>query len=96
MFNQYGYYPNYNYDTQTNQYYFVDGIEGARAFQSKPNTMVLLMDSQNPICYKKQTDFYGKTVSLEVFDLVPHEDKKVEYATKEDLEEIRALLKKDE
>lgn len=89
----------YNYMQPTqqpkNEYAFVDGIEGARAYQCRPNTMMLLMDSQNPICYRKQTDGWGKTVSLEIYDLVPHIDKPpVEYVTKADFEAFKASLMK--
>lgn len=89
---------NYNYSYQQNTYAFVDGIEGARAFQCRPNSMMLLMDSMLPICYKKQTDMYGKTVSLEVYDLVPHknEEQTPIYVTKaefnEAIEQIKAKL----
>lgn len=89
----------YNYDYrqypyQQNTYAFVDGIEGARAYQVAPNSMMLLMDSQNPVCYKKQTDMYGKTIALEIFDLVPHkQDMSNEYITKAEFEKAIAELK---
>lgn len=72
---------------QSNTYYFVSGLEGAKAFQLRGGTSVLLMDNDNPICYKKTVDIYGKTISLEVFDLVPHQEKPpVEYVTKEEFQ----------
>lgn len=88
----------YNYmQPQRNEYAFVDGIEGARAFQCRPNSIMLLMDSQNPMCYKKQVDMYGKTISIEVFDLVPHVDKPpVEYVTKEEFMAYIKSLNKEE
>lgn len=92
---------NNNYmQPQRNEYAFVDGIEGARAYQVRANSMMLLMDSQNPICYKKQVDMYGRTVSLEVYDLVPHEDKApTQYVTKEEFDKrfasLEELMKKE-
>lgn len=89
---------NYNYAYQQNTYAFVDGIEGARAFQCRPNSMMLLMDSMLPMCYKKQTDMYGKTIALEVYDLVPHKDeasKEIVYVTKAEFNDaIEQLTKK--
>lgn len=93
----------YNFmQPQRNEYAFVDGIEGARAFQCKPNSLMLLMDSQLPICYKKQVNAYGQTISLEVYDLVPHKESqdKVNYITKEEFDkeiaDLKALLNKGE
>lgn len=91
----------YNYgmpqQPQRNEYAFVDGIEGARAFIVKPNSMMMLMDSNAPICYKKQVDMYGRTISLEVFDLVPHEDTPPEqYVTKKEFQAFIDSLKKEE
>lgn len=87
----------YNYmQPQKNEYAFVDGIEGARAFQVRPNTTMLLMDSNQPICYKKQTDMMGRTVALEIYDLVPHQDKPpVEYVTKAEFQAFIDSLKKE-
>lgn len=80
---------------QVNLYAFVDGLEGAKAYQVKPNTMMLLMDSQQPICYKKQVNSLGQTVDFQVFDLVPHQEKnnpQVEYVPIDIFnEEINAL-----
>ena len=63
-FNQFGnnYQPN-NFqqnNSQLNQYAFVNGIEGAKSFQVQPNQSILLMDSDNPICYMKQANAIGQ------------------------------------
>lgn len=80
---------------QRNEYAFVDGIEAARAFRVPFGSMMLLMDSNMPICYKKQVDSYGRTVCFEVYDLVPHAEKPpVEYVTKEEFETFINSLKK--
>ena len=85
----------YNYmQPQRNEYAFVDGIEAAKAYRVPFGTMMLLMDSQAPICYRKQVDSYGRTVDFKIYDLVEHVDKPpVEYATKQEVEELKALIK---
>lgn len=114
MYNNYN--PNYSYSygnqyqppqpqqaqQQLNVYAFVDGIAGAQAYQVKPNTMMLLMDSQQPICYKKQVDGFGRTVVFEVYDLIPHQESKQEpqFVTREEfaneINGLKALLGKVE
>jgi hypothetical protein len=103
-YNPYGYYPYQQQTTQQlNLYAFVDGLEGAKAYQVKPNTMMLLMDSQKPICYKKQVNGYGQTVAFEIYDLVPHVEEQqanVEYITRnefaKEIADLKALLNKGE
>lgn len=63
--NPYGYNP---YQQQYKQYAFVNGIEGAKSFQVSPNQTMLLMDSDNPICYMKTSDSIGQA-SLRYFKL---------------------------
>ena len=53
---------------QLNQYAFVNGIEGAKAFQVQPNQTMLLMDNDNPICYMKQSNNMGQS-TLRYFKL---------------------------
>lgn len=53
--------PNYNpYQQNGNYYYFVNGVEGAKAFQLTPNQTVMLMDSDHPVCYMKSTNSIGQ------------------------------------
>lgn len=49
---------NSNMQTDTN-ITFVNGIEGAKAFQIRPNQSVILMDSDNSKFYVKSTDNLG-------------------------------------
>jgi len=63
-------YPNYYQQPRTNQYAFVNGFEGAKAFQVQPNQMVMLLDSDNPIVYKKTANSLGQC-TIEAFNLVP-------------------------
>jgi len=70
-----GPYPNPSYynpysQLKTNQYAFVNGIEGAKSFQMQPNQMVMLLDSDNPIIYKKTSNQYGQA-TIECFKMVP-------------------------
>ena len=46
--------------TQMTQCYWVNGSEGAKAFQMIPNQTAMLMDSENPIMYMKQTNSMGQ------------------------------------
>ncbi|MCM1556282.1 MAG: hypothetical protein NC087_01975 [Anaeroplasma bactoclasticum] len=99
--------PNYNPNPVTQPqmkwYAEVDGLEGAKTFRCNPGMMTLLMDSHDPVCYRKQVNQYGDTILFETYDLVlrkGQESEKVEYITKQEfdkeLSEIRALLKKEE
>ena len=53
---------------QLNQYAFVNGIEGAKSYQVQPNQTILLMDSDNPVCYMKTANAMGQS-SLRYFRL---------------------------
>lgn len=90
----YGGYPNPNpYQQQkSNNLIFVNGIEGAKSYQMQPNQMVMLLDSDTPIVYKKTSNSYGQAV-IERFKLVPIEEHKEEekYVLKDDFD---ALVKR--
>ena len=84
---------------KTNQYAFVNGIEGAKSFQMQPNQMVMLLDSDNPIIYKKVSNGYGQS-SIECFKMVQISEEELrginvqpqqEYVLKSDFE---ALVKR--
>ncbi len=51
-----------------NTYAFVNGIEGAKSFILQPNQTVLLMDSEQPVCYMKQANGLGQS-TLRYFKL---------------------------
>lgn len=53
---------------QMNQYAFVNGLEGAKSFQMQPNQTILLMDSDNPLCYMKSSNSVGQS-TLRYFKL---------------------------
>lgn len=57
-----------NVQNQMNQYAFVNGVEGAKSFIMQPNQTVLLMDSENPVCYMKQSNGLGQS-TLRYFKL---------------------------
>lgn len=79
--------------TQLNQYAFVNGIEGAKAFQVPMNQTMLLMDNDNPLLYLKSSNNMGQS-SLRYFKLVEVSEAElrgtaqpqIEFATKEDLQ----------
>lgn len=97
-FNPYGNgYSPYNYgsyNTTRNTYAFVNGLEGAKAYPMSPNQMVLLMDSDSPVCFKKQSDNTGKA-TLQCFKLVEmSEDEMRGIIPNNNNEEIQALSKR--
>lgn len=99
--NSYGYnpnpYPNNNYQQpRANQYFWVNGIESAKAFQMQPNQNVMLMDNDNPLVYMKTTDGLGKS-NLRFFKLVEVTEDELkqsenkptnEYVLKRDFDEL--------
>ena len=74
--------PNYNnlfqqsQPVQMNQYAFVNGIEGAKSFQMMPNQTIMLMDSENPVVYMKQSNSIGQS-TLKYFKLVEINEQQV-------------------
>jgi hypothetical protein len=63
------YYP--NYFQQPQQITEVNGEAGANAYNLAANSSVMLLDTQQPICYVVKTDGAGyKTVMA--FDMTPH------------------------
>lgn len=99
----YGSFPAYGQQQQpaANTYAFVNGIEGAKSYPMQPNQTVMLMDSENPIAYMKQSNGMGQA-TLKYFRLVEASESEIrgdmakpntEYATKADLS---ALEKKFE
>lgn len=60
-----GYQPAQNQQT----YAFVNGIEGAKSYPMAPNQTVMLMDSDNPIAYMKQSNAMGQA-TIKYFKLI--------------------------
>lgn len=77
-----------------NSYSYVNGIEGAKAYQMLPNQMVLLMDSEKPYFYTKCSNNMGQsTIKIYKFEEVPQQEEvQLEYATKQDLQELKDLI----
>jgi len=85
------------------QYTFVDGIEGAKAYPIMPNQSMLLMDAKNQICYKKTADALGNcNIRYFVLDEVdeakiieltkPQPTGEPMYASKEDINKLNQRL----
>ncbi len=86
------YQPRQNYTT--NQYAYVNGIEGAKAYLMNPNQTILLMDSDNPIFYLKSSNQIGQS-SIRVFkfeEIKENIGTNPGYALKSDLDEISKRL----
>lgn len=60
---------------QENLYAFVNGVEGAKSYQLRPNQSVMLMDSEQPLCYMKTANAMGQA-TLRYFRLteIPEAD----------------------
>ena len=48
------------YPQNENVYAFVNGVEGAKSYQVRPNQSVMLMDSEQPLCYMKSANAMGQ------------------------------------
>ena len=88
-------------NTRPNGIIWVNGEDGARAYAMAPNSNVMLLDAENEgRFYIKTSDNIGmctiRTFEYkEVIDVQPvmhHTDVQVEYATKQDIEELRAMI----
>ena len=58
----------YNFNRTALQAYYVNGYESAKAFQTLPNTNVLLMDNDNPMIYVKSTNNIGQS-SIKAYEV---------------------------
>lgn len=94
--------PNYNnifqpqQPVQMNQYAFVNGIEGAKSFQMMPNQTIMLMDSENPVVYMKQSNSMGQS-TLKYFRLVEINEQEVRDSSSSNLAQPNSnyVLKED-
>lgn len=87
---------------QPNNYFYVNGVIGAKSFQLQPNQTVMLMDSDSPMCYMKQSNGMGQStlryfrlVEVSENDLNPTTDVKQtnnEYVLKSDFEVLSKRL----
>jgi len=89
--------PAYASRQSQNVYAFVNGLEGAKSYQVPANQTVLLMDSEQPVCYMKTANALGQG-TLRYFKLteVKEEDVRAkpnpDFATKQDIAEILKRL----
>lgn len=84
-------------------YSFVNGVEGAKAYPVMPNSNMMLMDADNPICYQKIADNVGKC-TLRYFKLEEIDEETArsmsqpeltpdkQYATKNDINELNRKM----
>lgn len=76
---------------------WVQGVEGAKAYQVQPNGAVVLMDSENEgTFYIKTTDSIGiSTLRTFKYEEVVNKPASPEYVTMTQLEEMMAKLKEE-
>lgn len=87
----FGYTPYYQQQRQVNTYAFVNGIEGAKSFIVQPNQTVLLMDSDAPMCYMKQSNGLGQS-TLRYFKLVETTEEALKTAQKDEMSDFKQRL----
>ncbi len=51
----------------------VNGYKGAEMYQMGVNSQAIILDTELPICYIKETDGAGYP-TIKAYDLVPHKD----------------------
>jgi hypothetical protein len=71
----------------------VTGMEGAKAYQMAPNSVVALFDGDNDVFYVKSTDGAGFP-TIKAFTFAPLETSPVqsEFVTREEFEELKGLI----
>ena len=72
---------------------YVNGKQSAESYQMPANSSVILMDSNLPRFYMKQTDASG-LASIHAYDFKEvEEEKPQEYVTKQEFEKFKATMK---
>ena len=79
------------YQRQQNTYAFVNGIEGAKSYVVQPNQTILLMDSDAPMCYMKQSNGLGQS-SLRYFKLVEVTEEDLKKPVNDEMESFKTRL----
>ena len=73
----------------------VTGIDGAKAYQMPPNSVVPLFDSDNDIMYIKSTDGAGFP-TIKAFTFAPYEytqaPSRSEFVTRAEFEELKGMI----
>lgn len=78
---------------QTQNIQYVNDIKSAESYQLAPNSSVILMDSNLPRFYMKQTDASG-VATIKSYDFKETEaEKPTEYVTKAEFEKFKATMK---
>lgn len=76
--------------TPQNAYYYVNGIEGAKAFQLPAGKSVLLMDTDSPIFYLKSANEIGQA-TLKAYrfeEITAQPTVQTNYVTREEVEDM--------
>lgn len=73
----------------------VTGVDGAKAYQMPPNSVVPLFDNDNDIMYIKSTDGAGFP-TIKSFRFIPYETTQprpnTEYVTREEFEKLKEMI----
>ena len=71
----------------------VTGIEGAKAYQMAPNSVVALFDGDNDVFYVKSTDGAGFP-TIKAFSFAPLETTpaQAEFVTRQEFEELKGMI----
>lgn len=72
---------------------YVNGKQSAETYQMSPNSSVILMDSNLPRFYMKQTDASGMATIRSYDFKETEEEKPTEYVTKQEFEKFKASVK---
>lgn len=79
--------------SQPTQIQYVNNKQSAETYQMQPNSSVILMDSNLPRFYMKQTDASG-VATIKSYDFKEtEEDKPTEYVTKAEFEKFKQSMK---
>lgn len=89
----FGYTPYYQQkQSQTNTYAFVNGLEGAKNYPVMANQSILLMDSEQQVCYLKSSNALGQS-TLRCFRLLEiKEEELVKKPVNQEVEDLRKEL----
>ena len=79
------------YQQRQNTYAFVNGIEGAKSYIVQPNQTILLMDSDAPMCYMKQSNGLGQS-TLRYFKLVEVKEDDLKTPQNDDIASLKQRL----
>lgn len=81
------------YYNNQNVFAYVNGYESARSYQTMPNQNVLLIDTDNPFVYMKQTNAMGQS-TIQCFKIEQIKESEVTSGSisKDDIESILKRL----